>query len=291
MKSPVKSISMTEAQFNRVQERRPELIVIDGDAGVVGHPHRDFLEIHYGFASAEDFRDEFNALFDRCVNASTKDEAPRGVVLSFRDRPNRSLADTVFWNILVEDGPQGVEMNLVAAPEQPEPDSSVGEGYSVREATDADRDTIAQIDGEASGQPPLSAAGVQSIFENARTLRIVTDGGTPAGFVYLRTEPGGWGVVEEIAVKPGSLDALREPLLRWSIGWLRNNGGRRIRRRVYVGTPDAENPDLALLRKLGFTPGETGLDYYRPTVDAIEVKQQSDERKAHGGVIRFGNWR
>ena len=97
MKAPVKSITLTEPQFNRLSERRPGLIVMDGQAAVIGHPYRDFLEIHYGFPDVEPFRDDFAELFKRCVSASSKEEAPRGVVLSFRDRPNRSLADTIFW--------------------------------------------------------------------------------------------------------------------------------------------------------------------------------------------------
>lgn len=288
LKAPVKSFTLTEAQFNRLSESRPGLIAMEGQEAVIGHPYRDYLEVHYGFPDVETFRDDFAAMFNRCVSASDKGEAPRGVVLSFRDRPNRSLADTVFWSILLEEGPQWVELNWVAVPEQPEPEPTVAGGFTVREATDADRDAIAQIDGEVSGQPPLTPAGVDSIFGNARCLRVVADSaGAAVGFVSLHTEPGGWGIVDQIAVRPSALDSLREPLLRWSVAWLRNNGGRRIRHRVFV----SQTEELALLRSLGFTPGETGLDYSRPTVDAVDVARQTEARKSHGTIIKFGDWR
>jgi hypothetical protein len=48
--------------------------------------------------------------------------------------------------------------------------------------------------------------------------------------------------------------------------------------------------DLASLRALGFTPGETGIDYTR-AVDPAEVRAKIDERQAHGTLIRYGDWR
>src|SRR5438128_2229643 len=93
MKSPVKSVSLTEAQYERVRERRPELIINDGEVSIVGRPHRDYLEVHYGYPEVAGFRDNFTELFVRLVSASNRQEAPRGVVLSFRDRPNRPLAE------------------------------------------------------------------------------------------------------------------------------------------------------------------------------------------------------
>lgn len=287
LKSPVKSFTLTEAQYDRIKERRTELIVTEGEAAVVGYPYCDFLEVHYAFPEVEAFRDRFADLFTRCAAASSKAEAPRGVVLSFRDRPNRSLADTVFWSTALDEGPQWVELNWVAIPEHPEPEEAVGDGFRVREATEADRDTIADIDAAASGQPSLTAAGLTSIYENARALRLVEDSGAkPVAFLNLRSEPGGWGIIEQIAVQPDLLDQLREPLLRWIIAWLRNNGSRRIRRKVYTH----EAAELALMRQIGFTAAETGLDYTRP-VDAADVKSMIEERQAHGTLIRYGDWR
>lgn len=287
LKSPVKSFTLTEAQYDRIQHRRPQLMITEGEAAVIGRPYRDYLEIHYAFPEVEAFRDLFGGMFNRVVSASSKQEAPRGVVLSFRDRPNRSLANTVFWSLALEEGEQWVEMNLVAVPEQPEPENSLGEGFSIRPAAAEDRESIRALESAFSGQPPLSDAGLESVFEESRWLQVVTDpSGRAVGFTALRSEPGGWGIVEHAILEQSVAAALREPLLRWTIAFLRNHGGRRQRWRVYMGQAD----DLALLRKLGFTPGETGVDYTRP-VDQAEVRSKIDERQAHGTLIKFGDWR
>jgi hypothetical protein len=285
--NPVKSFSITEAQYERVQAKRPELIVREGDSAVIGFPYRDFLEVHYALAEIELFRDRFEELFNKVVGASSKEEAPRGVLLRFRDRPNRMLADTVFWPLALDQGPQWVEMNFVAVPEQPEPEADLEGGFQVREASEADYEAIARIDGEANGLAPLTRGGVEGMRENAKTLQVVTGpDGAVMGFVSLRTEPGGWSVIDEMSLAADASRELKAALLRWCVAWLRNNGGRRARRRVLVD--DTES--ISLLRDVGFLPGETGLDYTR-AIDPGEVTAKITERKSHGTIIKFGDWR
>ena len=287
-KSPVKSFTLTQAQFLKLRERRPELVVTEGESCVVGFPYRDYLDVQYGFVEVADFRDRFTELFTRTTEASSKTEAPRGVILSFRDRPNRALADTTFWSVMLEEGKQWVEMNWVAVPEQDPPADALEGGYTVREATaEADGAAVAALEADLTGLPKLSDAGVASIFENNRTVRIVSDAsGAPVALVALRTEPGGWGVIEHLMVKEDVRDALRQPLLKWCVAWLRNNQGRRIRRKVYID----DTADLNALREMGFTPGETGRDYTRPT-ETADVTAQIEERQSHGTMIKFGDWR
>jgi hypothetical protein len=284
---PVKSFDLPEAAYARLEERRPELIVIEGDGAVVGWPHRDALEVHYAFGDVPAFRRSFNELFERCAAASNKQEAPRGAVIAFRDRPNRALAETLFWEAALEEAGQWVEMDWTAVPEQPEPGDTLDGGFRMREATDADRDTIASLEAEVSGLPRLSPGGVDSIYDGSKWMRLVeTSSGAPAGFVSLRSEPGGWGIIEQLVLQPAVREQLREPLLRWAVAFLRNNGGRRQRRKVYLH--DAE--ELAVMRKLGFTPGESGVDYTRP-VSRDDVRQKVEARQAHGTLIKFGDWR
>jgi hypothetical protein len=288
-KSPVKSFTVTQAQFLKLRERRPELVVTDDESCVFGFPYRDFLDVQYGFQEVADFRDRFTELFTKTTEASNKQEAPRGVLLSFRDRPNRALADTTFWSVLLQEGAQWVEMNAVAVPEQDEPADTLDGGYTVREATaEADSAAVADLESQLTGLPRLSEAGVASIFENARTVRIVGDAsGASVALLALRTEPGGWGVIEHLFIKDAAKDALLAPLLKWSVAWLRNHQGRRIRHKVYAD----DSARLAALRDLGFTPGETGLDYTRSSVDADDVRASIEERQSHGTMIKFGDWR
>jgi hypothetical protein len=287
LKSPVKSYTLTAAQYDRVVERWPGLLATEGEGAVIGVPSLDYLEIHYAFPEVEMFRDRFGDLFNRVVEAAGAVQAPRGVRLSFRDRPNRALADTIFWALLLVEGRQWVEMNHVAVPEQAEPADTIGEGYRVREATEADREALAAIEAEASGLPRLTDAGLTGLIEDARWLRIVEDAsGKAVAFVSLRRDDGGWGVIQHDPILPAVSETLRRPLLEWCIAFLRNNGGRRIRRLVYM----EDTTRLALLRELGFTPGETGLDYTR-SQDASEVQSKIDARQGHGTLIKFGDWR
>lgn len=286
-KSPVKSFTITEPQYDRLQEKRPQLIAREGEYAVVAVPYCDYLEVHYAFPDVATFRDRFNDLFDGATGASSKTEAARGLVIPFRDRPNRALAQQLFWNLALDEGMEWVEMNHVAVPEQPEPASTLEGGFTVREATPADAGAIADIEAEASGQPRLSDGGVQSIYDHARWLRIVVDSsGAPVAFIAAHSEPGGWAVIDLLALRDGVREQLREPVTRWAMAFLRNNGGRRVRRRLYMD----RTADLALLRNLGFTPGETGIDYTR-AVDPEEVRSKIEERQGHGTLIKFGDWR
>jgi len=285
-KSPVKSFTLTQAQFLKLREARPELVVTEDESCVVGFPYRDYLDIQYGFQEVADFRDRFVELFTKVTEASNKNEAPRGVLLSFRDRPNRALADTTFWSVLLSEGAQWVEMNWVAVPEQDEPSDAIEGGFKVREATTgADNAAVATLEAELTGLPKLTDTGVGSLFDNNRTVCIVTDAsGAGVALLGLRTEPGGWGIIDTLLTRDSGL---LTPLLKWSVAWLRNHQGRRIRRKVYID----DTAQLNALKDLGFTPGETGLDYTRPSVDAAEVLAAIEERQSHGTMIKFGDWR
>jgi hypothetical protein len=287
MKRPVKSFTISEPEYERVQERRPELIVTHPEGVVIGRPYRDFLEVHYGFSEVETFRDGFKPLFEKVVAASSKAEAPRGVVIAFRDRPNRPLAEQIFWEVALEEGKHWVEVDYTAVPEQPEPGNTLAGGFSVREVSDADREAVASIEAEATGLERLTEAGVDSLYASARWLYLVSDGGgRPVAVLSMRREAAGWGIIDEAFVMPSESAQLREPLMRWAIAFLRNNGGRRQRRRVNLD----DTEELTLMRSLGFSPAESGVDYTRP-VDAADLKAKVDERQSHGTLIKFGDWR
>ena len=286
VKRGLKSFTMTQEQFERVEKRRPELIVIDGEATVAGRPYRDFLDVHYAFPDLQDFSSRFNALFERCARASSREEAPRGVVIHFRDRPNRALANTLFWESALAEGAHWVELDYLTVPELPDPGDSIEGGYQVRDATQADRETVSRLEAEVVGLAPLTSGGVDSLYEDARWLKLITtSSGVPVGCVVLRIESAGWGMIDDVFLLKAVRDQLREPVLRWTVAFLRNNGGRRQKRRVYLS--DAE--DVALLRESSFTPGETGVDYARP-VDPAEVERVIEARKS-GTMIKFGDWR
>ena len=287
IKRAVKTFTLTEAQYGRIEEKRPELIVMEYDRVMVGQPLRDFLVIHYAYPEVGEFNDHFKQMFDRCAAASSEQEAPRGVILSFRDRPNRGRAETIFWEcVLIESG-HWVEMDHLSVPEQDAPGDTLEGGFQLRDATDADRDTVSRLEAEVMGLPALTPGGVASLYENSDWIKLVTtSSGVPVGCIVLRREPGGWGITDHVFLLQAVQDQLREPVMRWIVAFLRNNGGRRQRRCVYLD----QNEDVALMRSLDFIPGETGVDYTRPVERAV-IDQQIEERKQHGTLIKFGSWR
>jgi hypothetical protein len=286
-RNPVKSFSLSEAQYDRVKAQRPQLIVTEGEAAVVGLPLRDVLEVHYAFPDIEMFVERFPDMLEKVTSASSKAEAPRGLEIAFRDRPNRMTADTVFWSVALDQGKEWVEMNLVAVPEQPLPSKDLGDLYEVMDAAHGHEQTIADVEAAITGLPPLQPGGIDSLRENSKFLGLVRakSDGTAAGMVSLRTESGGWGVIDIAGVTEDAEQA-RRPLMEWAVAWLRNNGGRRIRMRSTVGAV----AELKALRDAGFTPGEAGL-YLTRSVDKAEVVAKMAERKAHGTIIKFGDWR
>jgi len=286
-KRGVKSFTISEEQYARVEERRPELIAEYEESLVMGRPYRDYLEVHYAFPEVPWFREGFKLLFGHVTEAASKEETPRGIVLAFRDRPNRPLAEQLFWESAFEEGKHWVECDFNAVPEQPEPASELEGGYRVREATASDREAVASVEAEASGQPRLTDAGLDGVFENSRWLYLIEDADNKAvGWLGMRREPAGWAMIDDVHIVPDEKAKLFGPAMRWASGFLRNNGGRRQRRRVNLD----DTQDLATLREIGFMPGESGVDYVRPTSqEDIDVKVE--ERQAHGTLIKFGDWR
>lgn len=285
-KNPVKSWSLTEAQFERVRSERPELLVQDFDNGVIGVPYRDYLVVHYSYPDFENWRARFPEMFTRMTQGSSNQEAPRGAILFFRDRPNVGHAETLFWSVMLAKGPEWVEMNHVSLPEQEPPGETLGDGFTVREASDADLAAIGALD-EANGLPALTAHGLETMARDSRTGRLVLDsGGEPVAFFNLRGEPGGWGILDTPIIRPDLRERLAAPVLRWAIAWLRTNNARRVRQMVLLD----DSVSIAALREAGFTPGETGLIFSR-SVDARAEKQELEDRKIHSSDIRFGNWR
>jgi hypothetical protein len=286
-KRGVKSFAIAEDQFDRVAEGRPQLIVSEDESILVGRPYRDFLEVYYAYPEVPAFRERFKEMLKVALAESSREEAPRGVVLAFRDRPNRPMANQLFWEAALEESEHWVEVEYTSVPEIEEPSNLLEGGYTMREAIDADREAIRSLEAEASGLPALTEAGLDSMYENPRWFYVATNAaGAPVAFVSMRREPAGWAVIDECLVLPAEREPLRQPLARWVLAFLRNNGGRRQRRRINLD----DDAELQMMRGLGYVPAESGVDYVRPIEDA-DIQVKVDERKAHGTIIKFGDWR
>ena len=62
---------------------------------------------------------------------------------------------------------------------------------------------LAHLDGDVFGLPPLTGNGVQTILDDSKAVRLIVNKatGAPEGYLAFRTEPGGWGIIETIALK------------------------------------------------------------------------------------------
>ena len=286
-KNPVKSFSLSEAQYESLSLNHPELIIAEGESAVIGMPYRDFLRVHYSFPNLDTFLERFAEMFDLCAGASSEAAAPRGVAISFRDPSNRSKADTLFWSLALEAGREWVEMTLVSVPEQPEPDPEIGDGYVIRDISASDAAAVSELEVSLLGLPALTQSGLASLSEDSACLRLVVNrNGEAAGYFSLRTEPGGWGVIEELVLNDDTSEELSGPVLRWAIAWLRNHRARRIRRQVRLN----DSIEISALKSTGFGPGEAGVTFAQAT-DRGDVQTHIEDRKSHGTRIKFGNWR
>jgi hypothetical protein len=242
--------------------------------------------VHYAYAEVPAFRDTFTPMLKSALAASSAEEAPRGVLLAFRDRPNRPLAAQLFWETGLEEAAHWIEVEYTSVPEMDAPSDQLEGGFSVREATQADREAIAGVEAEATGFDRLTDAGLDSLYESARWLYVVQDAsGRAVGVVAMRRD-GSWGLIDEHFVLPDVRESLHEPLARWTLAFLRNNGGRRQRRRINLD----DDAELQMMRRLGYDAAESGVDYVRP-VEETDIQEKADERKAKGTIIKFGNWR
>ena len=285
-KRGIKSFTISQEQYDRLTERRPQLIDSEEGGVVLARPYRDFLEIHYAYEEVPAFRDHFKPMLKAVLSASSREEAPRGVVLAFRDRPNRPIAAQLFWEATLEESKHWIEVEFSSVPEMDPPANELEHGFTVHEASQADREAIATVESEATGFPRLTESGLDSLYESARWLYVVNDASSRAVAVVAMRRDGSWGLIDEVFVLPEVRDALREPLARWTLAFLRNNGGRRQRRRVNL----EDDEELQMMRRLGYSPAETGVDYVRPVEDA-DIQEKVDERKSHGTIIKFGSWR
>ena len=130
----------------------------------------------------------------------------------------------------------------------------------------------------------LTPDSVRDSVEQGPVFRVleVTDSGRAVGFLRLRTESAAEGHISDIAVHPDfQRRGLGEAVMRWSLARFREDG-----RHAAALTVTTDNrAAIALYRKLGFTAGETGIDYRRP-LDEDEVRQILERNRAAHITVR-----
>ena len=181
-----------------------------------------------------------------------------------------------------------MEMNLFELPESGPPSPQVAPGYLLRPATEADLPQYIELDRQAFSAPrPMSLAAAREKLATVSLFQVLVSeaDGRLAGFLSLLRWPQATGAVDDIAVRPDLQGrGLGEAMMRWALAWFRQEGMRRAWLDVLLDNA----PALSLYRKLGFTPGATGLTYRRP-LDKKEVRRIMQSQR--GTYIKFGGWR
>ncbi len=282
---PLRSIFLSEADFHRLERERPECIIVDDQAVLIGQPFRQTIDLQYAFPDRDAFARQFPAMLERFLAAVSQAEAPLGLRLRLTDRTSRPYLEPVLFAQAFELNREWMEMALFELPAEHAPADDIAHGFVLRPARPDDAETIAELDAAVFPTPAFTPDVVRDLVAQAPVLRVLEEpsSGRAVGFLRLRLHAPGVGYISDIAVHPDyQRRGLGEAMMRWALAWFRQEGLRRAALMVNV-----ENaPAIALYRKLGFVFGKMGFDYRRP-IDEEEVRQVLEKhRVAHIRVRR-----
>jgi ribosomal-protein-alanine N-acetyltransferase len=277
-------VALSETEFRALERERPALVIVDGDAVLIGCPASGAIDLQYAFAGHEALARLFPAMLQRLLPATNADEAPLGLRFRLTERSARAYIEPVLSANAFELVRQWWRMTLAELPETSLRSDDIAPGFLLRPARPEDAEAIAEVDAASFPPPWLTPDTARALVERARLFRIVEDAGSrrAVGFLRLRTDAPGVGYVSDLAVHPDYWRrGLGEAMLRWGLAWFRSQGLKSAA--LQVNTDNA--PAIALYRKLGFVAGEIGLDYRRP-LDEDEVRQVLEKRRAEPIVVR-----
>jgi ribosomal protein S18 acetylase RimI-like enzyme len=277
-----------EADVARLEKEHPELVVVEERAVMLLKPWLDWLWLVYGFADADALRQRFQPLLGRLVKGLDPARWPGGARVRFTDHPNRPFIEPVLAGCAFELHEEWMEMDLLELPEAHAPSAQVAPGYTLRPATEDDLPEYVELDRLAfRARRPMSLEAARQTLASVDRFQVLVSKADRrlAGFVCLLRWPQATGAIDDIAVRPDlQRRGLGEAMMRWALSWFRLEG----MRRAWLDVLLENAPALALYRKLGFTPGTTGLTYRRP-VDEKEVRRILEGQR--GTYIKFGDWR
>jgi ribosomal protein S18 acetylase RimI-like enzyme len=283
----LRDFGFSRDELRALERARPELVVIDEDAVLVGQIRQRRVDLHYAYPNRDDFVRRFPSMFARLLDGVQLSEAPLGFRVRLIERPARPYVEPVLRAHAFELSREWMEMTLVELPDAPLPSDGIAPGFVLRDARPEDAQAIAELEDAAFATPALTIDEVREFLKKAAFYRVVEDTATGSivGSLLGEARPAATGYVNTLAVHPQcQRRGLGEAMLRWSLAWFREQGLRRA-----TLTVSAENAGaIALYRKLGFTPGAMGFNYRRP-IDPDEVRQVLEKHR--GSIIKFGGWR
>ena len=276
LKSPLRSVSISEETFRALEQKHPDRIIIEGDSLLIGQVHHGVVSLEYGFRDSDAFVAHFPGMLRRLLPAIDAESAPMGLRLRLTDAPSRPFIEPTLSAQAFDVTRDWLRMTLAKLPSGGLRTNKIAPGFALRAARADDAEEIAKLDAAAFAMSWLTADVVRKGIDQAPLFRMLEDSasGRAVGFLGLRVERPGEGYVSDIVLHPDyQRRGLGEAMMRWALAWFRQEGLESAA--LTVNTDNG--PAIALYRKLGFEPTEKGLDYRRP-LDEDEVRQVLEKR-------------
>jgi mycothiol synthase len=274
----LRHVALSEADFRRMERERPDHIIVEGDAVLIAQPRRHRIDLHYAFPDRDGFARQFPGMLQRLLPAVSQEEAPLGFRLRLTDRPSRPYVEPVLFAHAFEVSRVWLHMTLVELPEAGPPADDLAPGFVLRPPRPDDAEAIVRLEERAFPNPMLTVELAREALRTAAVYRVLEETGPGAlvGSLLAERRPPATGHIAAIAVHPDyQRRGLGEAMMRWALAWFQAEGLRRASLTVSIDN----GPAIALYRKLGFAPGEVGLDYRRP-IDAEEARQVLEKHRA-----------
>ncbi len=284
LKQRLRHIALSAEAFEELQRVQPDHVLIEDDGILIAQPYQGMIGLQYAFPNSDCFVRLFPDMFERLLQALTLDEAPMGIRMRLTDAPSRPYVDPILIAHAFEVSRDWVRMELHELPAVDAPDDAIADGFLLRDARVQDAEAIAQLDAVAFPMSWLTPDVVRDSVEQGPVFRILedTESARAVGFLRLRKEGATEGYVSDIVLHPDyQRRGLGEAMMRWALAHFRKDGQRAAALTVSTDNRAA----IALYRKLGFTAGETGIDYRRP-VDEDEVRQILEKNRASHITVR-----
>ena len=283
LKQRLRHIALSAEAFEELQRARPDHVLIVDDGMLIAQPYQGMIALQYAFPTSDSFARLFPDMLERLLQALTLDEAPMGIRMRLTDAPSRPYVDPILIAHAFEVSRDWVRMELNELPGDA-PADAIADGFMLREARVEDAEAMTELDAVAVPLSWLTPNVIRDAGEQGPAFRVLEDtkSARAVGFLRLRKESASEGHISDIAVHPDyQRRGLGEAMMRWALARFHEDGQRAAALTVSTNNRAA----IALYRKLGFTAGETGIDYRRP-IDEDEVRQILEKNRASHITVR-----
>ena len=274
----IRHLALSENDYRALEKQHPDRIVVDGDAILIGQPRHGRVDLHYSFPNHDAFSRRFPVMLERLLPAVRQENGPLGLRFRLTERSSRPFVEPVLFASAFEMNREWLEMRLLELPESGPATDEIAPGFVLRPALVDDLEAIVRLEDIAFSTAVMTVELAKEALRTGALHRVLEEQAsrTLVGSLLAERGESATGHISTVAVHPDyQRRGLGEATMRWALGWFRAEGLRRAT--LTVSTWNA--PAIALYRKLGFTVGEMGFDYRRPS-DEEEVRQVLEKHRA-----------